>query len=80
MAHTKVNRSPKKAQPQVRVTKIAHRHLGRIIEARNKLGMVENHTRYVSELILAQPIPTKGNGSHPLAAAEVHQVNTEAQQ
>jgi hypothetical protein len=59
MKSTKRKAAPKKAQPQIRVTGPAHKHLADLVKARKKLGVPENLTSYVSELILKQPIPTQ---------------------
>ena len=69
-----------KTRPHVCITKPAHLRLARIIKARKRLGYADNNTKYLSELILNQPIPTNGNGTHAQAAAEIHALNQEAKQ
>jgi len=55
--------------PHVRIDQAAHAHLGRIIEAFTLFGRKVSMARYLSDLILCQPIPTpNGNGRQPLAA------------
>lgn len=47
----------------------AHRHMKRIVTALKKRGLPESNTRWLSELILSQPMP---NGhSKPAPVAEV---------
>lgn len=48
------------------ITTPAHQHMKRIVAALKKRGLPESNTRWLSELILSQPMPN-GNG-HALTA------------
>jgi hypothetical protein len=65
-----VSKKAEDPQPQVRITREANKRLERIVRELNKRGHVQYKTRFVSDLILAYPIPANGNGSHPVASAE----------
>jgi hypothetical protein len=45
--------------PQVRISPAAHRHLTIIIKGFNLSGRNISFTRYLSDLILSQPLPSK---------------------
>lgn len=77
MPRQRPDKLPQKAQPQARITMPAFKHMARIVKAMKQQGRVVSYTSFMSDLILTQPIP---NGSHPVAAAEIRQVNKEAQQ
>ena len=64
-----------KDRKQITINSAAYKHLKRLQAARKRIGQPHNYTAIASELILAQPIP---NGSGPLPAAEVRQINKEA--
>jgi hypothetical protein len=64
------NHLPKKPQPQTRITMPAFKHMVRIVRAMKQQGRVVSYTSYMSDLILSQPMPTNGNGSHPVTVAE----------
>ncbi len=62
----------------ITITSPAYRHLEKWRRARRRLGLSTSMTAFVSELILSQPIPPNGNGSHPVAEAERKLLNQEA--
>ena len=53
--------------PHVRIDQAAHAHLSKIVEAFTLLGRNVTMARYLSDLILCQPIPApNGAGYQPV--------------
>jgi hypothetical protein len=55
----------------IQITSQAYRHMKKAIGALKRKGIPTSGTRWVSELILAQDIPTNGNNHSAAVAAAV---------